>query len=589
MRKATFLIICFSILTTVQLATADYHITNGSETKNAWVAYSIWEPAGDGWPVGWRTEGWRKIAPDATEKLSVPANRKSVYIRIVRAVGIEIKPPDYETRDRSRFWIHPSKPFTAVETPKGKFLDGIPDKSSLKQAYFYKYPNEGSHTISDSTDHNLPYLPAQQIYNQAMSSVIWIGAFDNNDRLSKGSGVLIDKDRRLAVTNAHVIDNAESILVFFPYRDQNGRLNKKENFYFKNWRRLENQGYVALGQVIAQNVRNDLAIIQLDRLSPTAREINHDFSMQLDSKMRRGDKVHILGNPGGRLWNWTQGTFLKSWIDCLPNGGPCLEIEGDAEGGNSGGPVLNGQGMFIGILTAGTDETVALAAPARNVKALLDTLRLRYTFKIRNSTGVTVPYQIQWTYNQSWKNYSLRTGFIRTHPWNGENVPQGYPKIRFDYVADDGQQVTFRTYDIDTALSFQGNNDHAPTYFFRYNQRGNRLNLFRDAAAAPTLSRETPTETELLSNYPNPSNPETWIPYQLAKSADVTLTIYAVNGKVVRQLILGHQAAGVYQNRSRAAYWDGRNEVGESVASGVYFYTLAAGDFTATRKMLIKK
>ena len=98
-----------------------------------------------------------------------------------------------------------------------------------------------------------------------------------------------------------------------------------------------------------------------------------------------------------------------------------------------------------------------------------------------------------------------------------------------------------------------------------------------------------PKETALLPNYPNPFNPETWIPYHLAKDADVTLTIYAIDGQVVRRLALGHQPAGMYQNRSRAAYWDGRNAFGEPVASGVYFYTLTAGDFTATRKMLIRK
>ena len=99
----------------------------------------------------------------------------------------------------------------------------------------------------------------------------------------------------------------------------------------------------------------------------------------------------------------------------------------------------------------------------------------------------------------------------------------------------------------------------------------------------------TPKETALLANYPNPFNPETWIPYQLAKDADVMLHIYTVNGTLVRMLTLGHQAAGMYQNRSRAAYWDGKNAFGESVASGVYFYTLTAGDFSATRKMLIRK
>ena len=98
-----------------------------------------------------------------------------------------------------------------------------------------------------------------------------------------------------------------------------------------------------------------------------------------------------------------------------------------------------------------------------------------------------------------------------------------------------------------------------------------------------------PKKTILLANYPNPFNPETWIPYHLAKPADVTLTIYAANGSVVRTLALGQQAAGIYQGRGRAAYWDGKNEIGESAASGIYFYTFTAGDFTATRKMLLMK
>ena len=103
------------------------------------------------------------------------------------------------------------------------------------------------------------------------------------------------------------------------------------------------------------------------------------------------------------------------------------------------------------------------------------------------------------------------------------------------------------------------------------------------------LAALIPKETALLSNYPNPFNPETWIPYQLAEPAEVTLTIYAVDGTVVRTLVLGYQPVGIYQDKSRAVYWDGKNEVGESLASGVYFYTLTAGEFTATRKMLIRK
>ena len=103
------------------------------------------------------------------------------------------------------------------------------------------------------------------------------------------------------------------------------------------------------------------------------------------------------------------------------------------------------------------------------------------------------------------------------------------------------------------------------------------------------LASLIPEETALLANYPNPFNPETWIPYQLAESAEVILTIYDINGEMIRRLAVGYQTAGMYQSRSRAVYWDGRNQLGESVASGLYFYSLTAGEFSATRRMLILK
>ena len=103
------------------------------------------------------------------------------------------------------------------------------------------------------------------------------------------------------------------------------------------------------------------------------------------------------------------------------------------------------------------------------------------------------------------------------------------------------------------------------------------------------LAALTPKETALLPNYPNPFNPETWIPYRLAEDAFVTLTIYNGSGRVVRTLDVGHRTAAFYESRAKAIYWDGRNEFGEGVASGVYFYHLSTGDFSATRKMLILK
>ena len=111
-----------------------------------------------------------------------------------------------------------------------------------------------------------------------------------------------------------------------------------------------------------------------------------------------------------------------------------------------------------------------------------------------------------------------------------------------------------------------------------------------NAALPVTLDRVgAPKQTLLLQNYPNPFNPETWIPYHLSEAAPVTLSIYNANGQRIRTLSLGFQAAGFYQSRSRAAYWDGRNDLGERVSSGVYFYQLSTPSEHQMKRMVIVK
>ena len=103
------------------------------------------------------------------------------------------------------------------------------------------------------------------------------------------------------------------------------------------------------------------------------------------------------------------------------------------------------------------------------------------------------------------------------------------------------------------------------------------------------IATARPEKTQLLANYPNPFNPETWIPYELATDTTVKITIYNTQGVVIRTLELGHQAAGYYTGRDRAAYWDGRNALGEQVASGIYFYQFETDEMSSMRKMVILK
>ena len=98
-----------------------------------------------------------------------------------------------------------------------------------------------------------------------------------------------------------------------------------------------------------------------------------------------------------------------------------------------------------------------------------------------------------------------------------------------------------------------------------------------------------PVTTRLMPNYPNPFNPETWIPFELTEAADVTVRVYGQDGSVVRTLDLGLRAEGYHTGVGEAAYWDGRNESGEQVASGVYVYELRAGAYRAMRRMVILK
>ena len=160
----------------------------------------------------------------------------------------------------------------------------------------------------------------------------------------------------------------------------------------------------------------------------------------------------------------------------------------------------------------------------------------------------------------------------------------------FSIVSTSGQIQTKAALDFETKTTYT-----VTVTVYDGNHGGDRITVtinvtdVQNAAPSVETPPAPPRTTALLSNYPNPFNPETWIPYQLTKPANVTLTIYNMHGVVVRELKLGHQAAGTYRSQSKAAHWDGKNKFGEKVASGVYFYTLTAGDFSGTRKMLIRK
>ena len=691
MHKHFFSIIFVIVLLTLaQFAFADFLIANGSPTEDAWFIYSTWRDADATYPAGFRTQGWYKIEPGGFRNLPVPPANNHLYIRVERPGSIEVVPPDSATRDSYSFYIHPSQTFTVVEAADGTYLGGNVSRLALKTTQLYKYANGGQLNITAPICLLDLNLPVDQLYEQSMQSVVWIENLDNS---STGSGVLIDKDRKLVVTNEHVIEGAEFVFISFPVTGTDGELIGDREYYDTNWLRLALNGKGTWARVIAQDADRDLAILQLDFLPTNSRAIPHDFTTDLSRNVSRNEVVHILGNPGGRdLWRWTLGLFEA-------DNGKWINIDADVYQGNSGGPVLNGRGELIGIITLSDLRKKTWAVPARDVKTLLDTVVARHTIRISNHGILPMDYELKWNAGRNWTRHTVAANRSSTHWLSTAAISANYPQIRF---ASDGILATGadRTYSIEAFLRYFGNNyrDHvtkfdAYEYIFDYDASTQKIVLYRgrnegcvpldvnndgltdlkdleyiasrigsllpgnadvdndgdvdisdvifaagltcDAAAAPSVYTNlpptftvanlqlwldqakqldiqdpvfqkgiavmenllahlqrldtTPEETALLSNYPNPFNPETWIPYKLAKPAEVTVTLYAADGSVVRILTLGYQPAGIYQSKSRAAYWNGKNEVGESVASGVYFYTLKAGDFAATRKMLIRK
>lgn len=212
----------------------------------------------------------------------------------------------------------------------------------------------------------LPKLSAYQVYKKTIRSVMWIV----NPGIGEGSGVLIDKKFKLAVTNAHVTGKQNTIDVYFPAPDEKGELIKDRNFYLTNSDVLKRLGYYTKGHVIARNEKTDLAIIKLDGLPETAREIDGSFTTPTTNT---GDLVYILGNPGGQdLWRWTLGEFLNDH-------GDFLHLQSDVFGGNSGGPVLNKQGTLLGIIARSDRHMNALAIPLRDINRLLSESGLEHS------------------------------------------------------------------------------------------------------------------------------------------------------------------------------------------------------------------
>ena len=334
-----------------------------------------------------------------------------------------------------------------------------------------------------------PELTIDEIYDKTVRSVVWISTTTGR----QGSGVLIDEKLRLVVTNHHVTKDSESPWVCFPVRDKRGIWIDERDFYtnLDNIVLLSRLGYAMLGRIVATDSKTDLALIQLDGLPDTAREIEHNLSIFYHAQMGKNDMVHIVGNPGEqKLWRWTAGVFQTV------NSG-MIEIAADIYKGNSGGPVLNDEGILIGIATQSNEITKTWAVPATSIGDLLVTLQPRQIFTIMNSTSFTVKYQSKWSEEDAEAAHVLAPGKVVNHWYIGASgdTAEGYPKITITHIGN--VEVPPRVVsDLQTYTRHFGS-EVEPTsigdghaYHFSYNSDTKRLDLSR-GFPTPTANNAT--------------------------------------------------------------------------------------------------
>ena len=594
------LIVGLLTLTLTPLATSDYSIFNGHDTQTAWVVYSTWRPASGDWPAGFRTWGWYRVKPGETRTLSVPSGNKWVYVRVTHPYPTEILPSDHQTRDNFPVWMHPNRAFTAVETASGTFLASDWDQDALVQKRFYEYANGGRFNISGPAG----LTPSETALRTSQAKL---------DAATLIEGLVIEKDEMRQKTYSsqpvagsfkYYGDNNHFILMR-QYDNTCGTTSAEMllHYYGKDVTQADIWEAGDIDTVDAgawpgelRSALNGLGVtakwyhkLSLDRLKYYVRQNRPPIIL-----LRFGDFLHyvvvvgynsngdfLIADPNN-LFRWlTSDEMRQGWsLDApgLPN--TRYRVEGrfkkfallvltnftDAGLGDNNAIVPSyapthhfppNRSEMEAVYVVGDDDW----NPFFRTRRWERTLDFVYDFA---DYRVAALKPFLWEKPDSW----VARAYLQGHDDIAADEVKVWGQIEYGKVTRGHLWVIVRTYK---------------------HPKGQTV------AAAPGAidSREPdavlPMETALLGNYPNPFNPETWIPYHLGKAAEVTLTIYDTKGVLVRRLDLGRQPAGYYTDQTKAAYWDGHNESGESVASGVYFYQLRAGDYTATRRMVIVK